>query len=373
MAKKQVSKAKGSAKGKATSKTTAATRAAATRRKATVDDSPVTLTEARALAAARAPQRATRRAALAAPTPSDVGEQRQALEKERERERARRLREYTDTMTIMKRRGAARPTAAAKGRRGAARAPLATFKPLQVMAEGDSWFDYPFPLFGGGIIKRLEKRIGVPILNMAEAGDEVRFMLGVDQRKRLVEQLKKGCPAGGPWEVVLFSGGGNDIVDNPMALWIHDWTAGSPAKDLIHQQRFDAALSLVRAGYEDLIGLRDQLSPNTHLVFHCYDYAIPDGRGACHLGPWLKPTFDLRGFPNRNAAFQVVKEMLTQFATMLGKLATNPEVTVIKTQGTLANDTRAWHNELHPAKAGFETFAELFHKHLKDLFRTRVA
>ena len=75
-----------------------------------------------------------------------------------------------------------------------------------------------------------------------------------------------------------------------------------PPAGLIHQPRFDAALALVRAGYEDLIALRDQLSPTTHLVFHGYDFAIPDGRGICHLGPWLKPTFDLRKFPNRAAA-----------------------------------------------------------------------
>ncbi len=30
------------------------------------------------------------------------------------------------------------------------------------------------------------------------------------------------------------------------------------------------ALDLVKAGYEDLIELRDSLSPETHLVFHSY-------------------------------------------------------------------------------------------------------
>ena len=59
----------------------------------------------------------------------------------------------------------------------------------------------------------------------------------------------------------------------------------------------------MRAGYEDLIGLRDSLSPQTRLFFHGYDFAIPDGRGICHLGPWLKPTFDLRGFPTLASRF----------------------------------------------------------------------
>jgi hypothetical protein len=246
---------------------------------------------------------------------------------------------------------------------------------LQVFAEGDSWFDYPVPLFGGGIIARLEKRLGVPILNMADAGDEVRFMLGVEQRKRLIQCLQEGCPAGGPWDVLLFSGGGNDIVDNPMALWINDWNSAVAPAAHINRPRFNAALALVRAGYEDLITLRDSLSPSTHLIFHAYDFAIPDGRGICHLGPWLKPTFKLRKFPKgTNESAAVVRAMLEQFAVMLTALAVvHPKVTFLNGQGTLAPQTSSWHNELHPSKAGYDEFADLFHQELKRLFPARVA
>jgi hypothetical protein len=276
-------------------------------------------------------------------------------------------------MTIMKKRGA-RPPPLAKAKAGALAAKAEAFVPLQIFAEGDSWFDYPVPFFGGGIIPRLEDRLGVPILNLAKAGDEVRYMLGVEERKLLIKHLKQGSPAGGPWDMLLFSGGGNDIVDNPMALWIRDWTTGKPPAKHIHQARYDAALALVRAGYEDLIALRDTLSPTTHLVFQGYDFAIPDGRGVCHLGPWLKPTFDLRNFPKSLAPRQaVVKEMLLQFAAMLASLAVKPKVAFINGQGTLPANTGSWHNELHPSRDGFKTFAKLFHREIKKLYPGRVA
>jgi hypothetical protein len=228
------------------------------------------------------------------------------------------------------------------------------------MAEGDSWFDYPPFIFKGGIVPRLQRLLGVPILDMSKAGDEVRFMLGVEQRKRLMELFRDGCPAGGPWDVLLFSGGGNDIVDNPMALWVRDFDPNVPPAQLLNQPRFDIALGLVRAGYEDLIALRDRFSPTTHLVFHGYDFAIPDGRGICHLGPWLKPTFDLRGFPNRASASAVVEAMLTQFAAMLAALETaHPKVAFINGQGTLPRQTSAWHNELHPDSDGYDKFAAM--------------
>jgi hypothetical protein len=355
----------------------AKTRPKASRTMAASAAGPVTLAEAKVLARAKSPKlaaRAVRKTAAPAASPRDVGIERKKLEQERRKEFARRIREYKATMEIMKRRGARppRPKGAAKTK-GKAVPKRGSFAPLQIFAEGDSWFDYPAFIFKGGIVSRLENRLGVPILNLAKAGDEVRFMLGVEERTLLVEQLVNGCPAGGPWDVLLFSGGGNDIVDNPMVLWIDDFRPGVPPRQLIKQSRFDTALALVRAGYEDLIALRDKLSPSTHLVFQGYDFAIPDGRGICGLGPWLKPTFDLRKFPTLAARKDVVKEMLQQFAAMLTSLAASPKVTFINGQGTLAPQASSWHNELHPEGAGFDKFADLFHKELKALFPDRVA
>jgi hypothetical protein len=377
MAAKRVSARKRAKAKKSVSARRSAKTAAKTAAKAVAPAAgPVTLDEAKALAMAKNPKRAVRaaRKSVAPPaSPIAVGIARQQLDRERREERKRRIDDYKATMDIMKRRGARRPR-----RKSAAKAALTdstakgeSFVPLQIFAEGDSWFDYPVPFFGGGIIPRLETRLGVPILNLAKAGDEVRFMLGVKERTVLAGQFSAGSPSGGPWDVLLFSGGGNDFVDNPMALWVKDFDPAIPPANHINQPRFSAALALVRAGYEDLITMRDQLSPSTHLVFQGYDFALPDGRGVCFLGPWLKPTFDLRRFPTRDAAAQVVKAMLQQFAAMLASLVA-PKVTFINGQGTLAPKPSSWANELHPAKAGFEKFADIFHSELEKLFPDRV-
>lgn len=374
MAAKRVSRKRSKAKKSVAAKRPAKTAASAVAPAA----GPVTLDEAKALAMAKKPTlaaRAVRKNVAPPASPMPLGVAQQQVDKERREERKRRIDDYKATMDIMKRRGARRPR-----RKSTAKAALTettakgeSFAPLQIFAEGDSWFDYPVPFFGGGIIPRLETRLGVPILNLAKAGDEVRFMLGVEERTVLAEQFSDGSPAGGPWDVLLFSGGGNDIVDNPMALWVKDFDPAIPPANHINQPRFSAALALVRAGYEDLITMRDQLSPGTHLVFQGYDFALPDGRGVCFLGPWLKPTFDLRKFPTRDAAAQVVKAMLQQFAAMLASLTTHPKVTFINGQGTLAPVPSSWANELHPAKAGFEKFADIFQSELEKLFPDRVA
>jgi hypothetical protein len=331
---------------------------------------PVTLAQARALAKVRAPLERGAKLALEPASPATVGLERHKLEKKQELERRTRIKEYKATLAIMKKRGVKglAPRAVKGGR-----APKAAAGPLQVFAEGDSWFDYPVPFFGGGIIPRLENKLGVPILNLAKAGDQARYMLGVEERKILIDQFTNGCPAGGPWDAMLFSGGGNDIVDNPMVLWIKDFNATLPPAALVHQARLDSALALVLAAYEDLIALRDSLSPQTHLFFHGYDFVIPDGRGICFLGPWLKPTYDLRGFPTQASAFAVTKILLQQFAAILQALeALHPKVTFINSQGTLPQQTSSWHNELHPSKDGFNQFATVFQQALKTAFPTQV-
>lgn len=295
---------------------------------------------------------------LASVAPASVAAERRLLERKNATLVRERVREYRASMAALEREER-RPM------RAGAAPPAA--RPPRFLAEGDSWFDYPpfaiLGIGGGGVIPRLSKLLSLPILNLATAGDEVRYMLGVKQRTELARHLQQGSPAGGPWDALFFSGGGNDIVDNPMALWVRDYQPGLPAAQFVHQPRFDTALALVQAGYEDLIAVRDVLSPNTHLFFHTYDHAIPDGRGVCHLGPWLKPTFDLRGFPpgSLRPAFEVVKEMLRQFAVMLQALAqSHAGVTVIDTQGTLAPLRSSWHNELHPSRDGFQKVAVLF-------------
>ena len=179
---------------------------------------PVTLAQARA----RAPSTGSiARRALVAISPARVGLERRKLELRQEQERRKRIKEYKTTLAIMKKRGVKGlgpktcRTADALSRRWPSRSrcsPKAirgSTTPCRTSAAGSS----------------LGSRTSSAclILNLAKAGDEVRYMLGVKERKLLIEQFTKGCPAGGPWDAMLFSGGGNDIVDNPMVLWIRDF------------------------------------------------------------------------------------------------------------------------------------------------------
>lgn len=363
-------------------------------RRAAPAQGPLTVAQARAVtksqrpapvvAKAAAPRRVPARPVVVLakePTPDTVEVERRRLAQQQRKEVQQRVRDYKATMALLEKRGvkglalgAAAPPAKRRSGKAAppgGAAPAASAGPLRVLAEGDSWFDYP-SFYGGGLVPRLEDCLGVPILSLAKAGDETRYMLGVKERKLLAQHLRDGSPNGGAWELLLFSGGGNDIVDEPMVLWLHDFDPSKPAHQLLNQPRFATALALVRAAYEDLITLRDQLSPGTHLAFHGYDFPIADGRKICHLGPWLKPAFDARGFPPDGVASgAVLKAMLEAFAAMLLTL-TRKNVGFIQTQNTLKREKASWHNEMHPSRGGFDQIADVMHQALAPRFPGRV-
>jgi hypothetical protein len=254
----------------------------------------------------------------------------------------------------------------------------ASSKPaLRILAEGDSWFDFPFggkPFRGGDVIERLRDLVPFPILNLAVRGDEARFMLGCTQRRRLRELL---ADPSRDFNVLLFSGGGNDLVGEAFRLWIRDRDAcdGDPAR-AVNDASIGCILQVVRTAYEDLLDLRDRIAAATpgrtiSVLLHAYDWAVPTGAGVCGYGPWLKPSLEDRGWTNPAEARAIVKDALTRFANLLADIARQyDDVTVVGTQGTLGRTD--WNDELHPNREGFQKVARCFHTAMKQRFPEAV-
>ncbi len=240
-----------------------------------------------------------------------------------------------------------------------------------LLAEGDSWFDYPLH----DVLKRLEEDHGFDVESVARMGDNVEDM-AYDGRQfehftaRLDRMLRYGIVP----RAVLLSGGGNDLAGGAFHMLIDHALSPAPgvnadvARGIIDVRIRNAYITLISA----ITTLcRNRTGAILPIVVHGYDRPVPDGRGFLFgpfPGPWLKPGFDRKGFQKAdlNRTTAMMATLIDQFNAMLAEVAALNafgHVHYIDLRGTLSNGAgyRAWWaNELHPTGTGFAAVAAKF-------------
>ncbi|TGN93124.1 hypothetical protein [Burkholderia sp. USMB20] len=262
----------------------------------------------------------------------------------------------------------------------------ALVQPLNLLAVGDSWFDYPVPSLGHlptDVIVSLTGLMNLhpKPLKLAHYGDATTTLLGASKRDRLIATLKD--PALAPFDAILFSGGGNDLVGDAFRFWLKDAASvGHDPANAVNTDALQDIMDIVKRAYLDLIDIRNQYARSSYLFFHQYDFATPTNASICDglVGPWLHPSFADRGWTTFEvdprfftAGRSIVSTILCKFATMLGELPTIAEnVIVVRTQSALNPDNEDWANELHPTHKGFAKIAEKFQEALHKAFGDRA-
>jgi len=236
-------------------------------------------------------------------------------------------------------------------------------RPIFALAQGDSWFDYPL----GGCVPFAQRTdmiallpadlpAGSAILNLAHFGLATTDELGLTRQRDMISAAQNGANwAEGKPDVILFSGGGNDICGDPFVMYL-DY-ADESASSGLDAERFADRLASVRASYLELFAFRDRYAPGAPIVGHAYDFAVPSGVAAAPgVGPWLAPALAQVGRLPQGRA--IVKEALTKFFAMLAEFEKDQTLKfyVARTQGLLAD--AEWANELHPTPAGFAKMAK---------------
>jgi hypothetical protein len=246
---------------------------------------------------------------------------------------------------------------------------------LRILAEGDSWFEYPLPVaHGDGVIYQLQKLLGYQIANMAHHGLEVEQMMGLSIRQEIITRLSDQRIR---FDALLFSGGGNDIVGDQFCIWLKDSPPVPAPAQMLDMNAVNSALAILEAEYRELVDIRNQFSPQTVIFVHAYDFPPVTGKGVCGAGPWLKPSLDYAyqhlgvANPNPNDEFVVVKTLMQMFGAMLDRIAADTTIQkfiVVPTQGTLMPDASDWQNEIHPSSTGFAKIAMKFQASLATVF-----
>ena len=233
-----------------------------------------------------------------------------------------------------------------------------------LVAEGDSWFDYP----GHDILKMLEDDHAFDVHSVAHRGDRVEDMAhGQGQFEDFARLLEKLLRDGKMPRAILLSGGGNDIAGEEFDLLLnHAASTLPPVNDDIVRGVVDVRL---RAAYARIISGITQVAEGIigrkiPIFTHGYARAVPDGRGFLGgfgplPGPWLEPGFRKKGYRDLQANKAVMAGLIDRFNGMVSGISANPQfkhVQYIDLRRLLRNDAsykQDWANELHPTRTGF--------------------
>ena len=247
-----------------------------------------------------------------------------------------------------------------------------------LVAEGDSWFDYLWY----DVLDFLEQRYGYDVESVAHKGDRVEDMAySGDELRKFSKTIEKLLRRGEVPKAILLSGGGNDVAGEEFALLLDHARSVAPGlnEDVVRgvidvrvRNAYVHILSAVTQLCEGLVGRK------VPILLHGYDRPVPDGRGflggAWVLpGPWLRPGFHQKGFPDQAQNQQIVAVLIDRFNAMLAAVAALPgfgHVHFVDLRGLLPNQQgyrQWWENELHPTQKGFALVADRFQDVLKTL------
>ena len=201
--------------------------------------------------------------------------------------------------------------------------------PLVMLAQGDSWFDYP--LDGNGlsladtdIIAQLQGMgtINPVIANISHHGEASTDEMSLPKQQRMVQLLEdpSNWLGQGKPDAILFSGGGDEIAGDKFCIFLDDGASSASGLDAT---RFQEALGMVEASYRDLFAFRDRYAPGVRVFAHCYDFPLPTGFHPDCVGPWLKPSLDFYGW-NFAQGTAICRQALLDFKALLLRLAGDP-------------------------------------------------
>lgn len=228
-----------------------------------------------------------------------------------------------------------------------------------LIAEGDSWFDYP----GVDLLNALQQS-AYNVESVARAGDRVEMMaFGRGQLDKFAAAVEKVIGNGHIPKAILLSGGGNDMAGSEFGFLINH--AGSPkqgfndsvVRGVIEERVHDAYVWIIRT-ITDLC--QKSINQKVRIILHGYGYPIPNGEGVLGgwgplPGPWLRPGFIEKGFNSLAENTDMMHTLIDRFNKMLEGVASEfDHVRYVDLRKVLPATKNLWENELHPKENGFK-------------------
>jgi len=242
-----------------------------------------------------------------------------------------------------------------------------------VIAEGDSWFDYPFD----DVLEELEGRFNFRVESVAHKGDTLEEMAYDTRQLKQLARAFEHVQGGEVPRAILLSAGGNDLAGTELAVLLnHASSTLPPLNDNVVAGIIDER---IRFGMLRIVGAVTELARQYFnrvipVVLHGYGYPVPDGRGYLGgfwvlPGPWLEPGFRQKGYLDLRKTSGIMEKLIDRFNAVIRSIPLEPgldHVRYLDLRPLLSNELtgmayqKSWDNELHPTGPGFRAVAQKF-------------
>ena len=236
-----------------------------------------------------------------------------------------------------------------------------------LIAEGDSWFQYPH------LIQEVIDHLSTDYLiwSMGAAGDTVANMTGPSSEyMRGLDRWKKQVKG------FLFSAGGNDVLGEDetgspvLTRLVKQYDEGQCPAWHIEQSVFKDTLRIIKQAYIKMIRTIRSKFPELPIFIHGYDYPFPypfgceDSRESLFgdMAKWLGSPFAEKRFPGDNQfSRDVLIVMIDAVYAMMNDIAAQEygRVYVVDARRSMPS-VECWYDELHGTNDGFKAVADRF-------------
>ncbi len=220
---------------------------------------------------------------------------------------------------------------------------------VKIVAEGDSWFQYPLIL--KDVIDQLcdLDKFKYAIYGLSEAGDLLSNIVREDEITAAIENENP--------DVFLISGGGNDMVGNErMASMVHKYSHNRKVENYPNK-KFDEFLDEIEDIYRNLFTRLLAKRRHLKIVCHGYDFAIPNA------GKWLGKPLEKQKIVDKTLQKGIVAVMIDRFNERLNAIANDFVGSVYHVDcRSVVTD---WYDELHPKNTSYFKVAERFDEVIK--------
>jgi hypothetical protein len=254
--------------------------------------------------------------------------------------------------------------------------PLSQFH-RRFLAEGDSWFSMGTlnPLTSANLLQQMAFAQRNVAVNCALPGDTLQRLVKTRSDPVFVSLLAGATQR--PWDALLISAGGNDLIDAlqvrgvgvPLALRLlrtpAEW--GPPAQGAaryLSEDGWATFAGYLGANFEALLALRDSgVSAGCPVFMHGYAVPTPRPTGAGPAGPWLLPSLLAYAVPSADHG-ALARLLIEKLAALLASFAADrirfpnlhffdsTRIAIVPAAPGTRGESGDWANEIHLTHAG---------------------